>query len=157
MVSRLEARKYASRSITGRSVDGASLLSARAGNTSAASAGKSAQAAVVGEDEEEVSTLEHPNAARDESGYTRDYYSMEPAVKRMFLRMLNSSVRPSVAARRTGVERDIVSPMTVDREEKEDAAAWKGEITSWLTARWMLLLQSYFAESDKRFSSSQSL
>ena len=36
-----------------------------------------------------------------------------------------------MAARRTGVERDSVSPMTVDREEEEEAAAArKGEVTS---------------------------
>ena len=40
---------------------------------------------------------------------------MELAMKRMFLEMLNSGVRLSVVARRTGVERDSVSLMTVDR------------------------------------------
>ena len=48
-------------------MDGASLLSARAGNTSAASAAKSTHAAVAGEEKEEMSTLEHPNVAGDES------------------------------------------------------------------------------------------
>ena len=67
MVSRLEARKYSSTSITGRSLDGASLLSARSGNTAAALATKSTHDAVAGEDEEEMSTPEHPNVAGDES------------------------------------------------------------------------------------------
>ena len=48
-------------------MDCASLLWARSGNTSAASATKSTHDAVAGEDEGEMSTLEHPNVARDES------------------------------------------------------------------------------------------
>ena len=56
------------------------------------------------------------------------------------------------------MERDSVSPMTVDREEEEEAAAaHKGEVTSRLAACWTLELQSCFDKSDKRFSSSQSL
>ena len=48
-------------------MDGASLLSARSGNTAAASATKSTHDAVAGEDEGEMSTLEHPNVAGGES------------------------------------------------------------------------------------------
>ena len=46
---------------------------------------------------------------------------MELAKKRMFLWMLNSGIRPSEAARRVAVECGGVNPMTVDREEKEEA------------------------------------
>ena len=35
-----------------------------------------------------------------EPGYTTDYYSMEPAEKRMFLPILNSGIRPFEVARR---------------------------------------------------------
>ena len=63
-----------------------------------------------------------------------------------------------MAARRTGVERDSVSPMTADKEEEEEAAAArKGEVTHSQAARWTLVLQSCFDKSEKRFSSSQSL
>ena len=50
---------------------------------------------------------------------------MEPVGKRTFLRMLYSGVRPSEAARRIAAERGDVSPMTVDREEEEDAPGEK--------------------------------
>ena len=48
-------------------MDCASLLRARLGNTSAASATKSTHDAVAGEDEGEMSTLEYPNVAGGES------------------------------------------------------------------------------------------
>ena len=48
-------------------MDGVRLLSAMSGNTSAASATKSTHDAVAGEDEGEMSTLEHPNVAGGES------------------------------------------------------------------------------------------
>ena len=50
---------------------------------------------------------------------------METVGKRTFLRMLYSDVRPSEAARRIAAERGDVSPMTVDREEEEDAPGEK--------------------------------
>ena len=61
----------------------------------------------------------------DEPRYTTDYYSMETVGKRTFLRMLYLDVRPSEAARRIAAERGDVSPMTVDREEEEDAPGEK--------------------------------
>ena len=53
----------------------------------------------------------------DEPRYTTAYYSMEPAGKRTFFRMLYSGVRLSEAARRIAAVRGDVSPMTVDREK----------------------------------------
>ena len=44
-------------------MDGARLLSARSGNTLAASATKFTHDAVAGEDKGEMSILEHPNVA----------------------------------------------------------------------------------------------
>ena len=55
--------------------------------------------------------------------------------KRLFLRMLNFDVRPSESARRITVESKGVSPMTLDREEQEEAAAWEREVTSRFTER----------------------
>ena len=45
-------------------------------------------------------------------------------------RLLNFVTRLSELARRIAVECGGVSPMTVDREEEEKAAAWEGEVTS---------------------------
>ena len=62
---------------------------------------------------------------------------MELAKKRMFLWMLNSGIRPSEAARsrRVAVECGSVNPMTVDREEKEEAAVREGVVTSQFVER----------------------
>ena len=67
--------------------------------------------------------------AADESKYTTDYYSMVLAEKRMLLPMLNSGSRPSEAARRIAVERNDVSPTTVDREE--EVVLWSGLAAHW--------------------------
>ena len=61
---------------------------------------------------------------------------------------------PSEAARRTGVEQGSMSPITVDREEEEKAAAREGEVTSWLRHAGRSYCSLYFVESDKRFSRS---
>ena len=60
---------------------------------------------------------------------------MELAKKRMFLWMLNSGIRPSEATRRVAVECGGVNPMTVDREEKEEAAVREGVVTSQFAER----------------------
>ena len=70
--------------------------------------------------------------AEDEPRYTTDYYSMEPADKKTFLRMLNLGVRPSEAARIIAAEHDDVSPTTMDREQ-EEAAAGEEEVLSRFT------------------------
>ena len=77
---------------------------------------------------------------------------MELAVKRMFLGMLNSGVQ----AVRGGPEDR--RPMTVDREEEEEEEERRlrhGRGRSRAGRR--RAGRSYFAESDKSFSSSQSL
>ena len=65
----------------------------------------------------------------DDPRYTTDYYSMEPAGKRTFFRMLYSGVRLSKAARRIVAERGDGSLTTVDRE-KEEAASGEEEVLS---------------------------
>ena len=70
--------------------------------------------------------------AADESKYTTDYYSMVLAEKRVLLPMLNSGSRPSEAARRIAVERNDVSPTTVDREE--EVVLWSELAARWTTA-----------------------
>ena len=50
-------------------------------------------------------------------------------------RLLNFGVRLSELARRIAVERGAVSPMTVDREEEEEATAWEGEVTGQFAER----------------------
>ena len=75
-------------SIAGSSVDGVSLLSDGADSASAVLSVSSRSNCGGGD------------AAADEPGYTTDYYSMETAEKRMFLRILNSVIRLFEVARR---------------------------------------------------------
>ena len=50
-------------------------------------------------------------------------------------RLLNFGARLSELARRIAVECGGITPMTVDREEEEEAAALEGEVTIWVAAR----------------------